>query len=84
MVTDKNAIERERSRLAMARLNRRRQEAGLKKITFWATPEVQELLSKMKGSHSSYDDLLNAIVRRHRHGFSDSLHDSESRGDSGN
>ena len=63
MLNEKVLAKRERSRVAMKKMIDRRNEAGLKRVTFWATPEVQDLLFMYQDSFPTRDDLLNAIIR---------------------
>lgn len=81
MINDKADVKREQSRKAMARLLQRRHEAGLKRVTFWATPEVQELLELLQQDHPTRDDLMNRIVRRYGDGIQNSIHNAKGRSD---
>lgn len=41
----------------------RRAEAGLKKVTFWLTPESQVMLDALKEVHGSKDAAVNAAIK---------------------
>lgn len=77
MLNEKSIVKREQSRVAMARLVKRREEAGLRRVTFWAAPDVQDLLLRLQGSNQTRDDILNAIVRRYWDGLSHTVCDTE-------
>lgn len=64
MLNDISDQKRAKSRISMAKLVERRESAGLKRVTFWATPEVQELLSTCRDEYATVDDMMNSILRR--------------------
>jgi len=49
-------------RAASAAYFKRREEAGIKRVTVWLTPEARDALEKLGGQYGSKDAAVNAAI----------------------